>query len=119
MLHLALLSLSLAGGMGRLKDSHRARKREFARLTVCLLFHKCLYYEHDTNAIPDADYDRLERTWRELGRKLKRLGPEDTSPCVGFDERHPDAALARALAAHHLDKYACRDQTTPPLSPST
>ena len=76
------------------------QEKEFHRLTVKLLIHKYLYYECDEASIPDAEYDRIERSWAALGRELGLLGPEDTRPCVGFDWHHVYAEKAAEIGKY-------------------
>lgn len=70
----------------------------FKHATIRLLAHKYAYYVADAPYVSDATYDCEERSWHSMGMKLGVLTADETSPCVGFDEKHPLANKGKALA---------------------
>lgn len=67
--------------------------------TVRLLAHKYAYYILGGYYITDDGYDIEERSWYVMGIALGLLKEDETSPCVGFDWKHPKARRALKLVA--------------------
>lgn len=70
----------------------------FEYATVRLMAHKYAYYILGGHYIDDAGYDVEERSWYVMGRALGLLEPDETSPCIGWDETHPMAPQAIAYS---------------------
>lgn len=70
----------------------------FRYATVRLLAAKYAYYVLSDQFISDLSYDMSEKDWHIMGRALGHLKEDDTSPCVDWNESHPLAAEAIALA---------------------
>lgn len=67
-------------------------------LTIRLMACKYAYYICNNNFIEDYAYDMDEKSWHMMGMALGHLTEEDTSPCIDFDEKHPQAEAGIKLA---------------------
>jgi hypothetical protein len=70
----------------------------FRYATIRLLAAKYAYYVLNDPYQSDIAYDLDEKGWYVMGRALGHLKEDDTSPCVDWNENHPLAAEAIALA---------------------
>lgn len=71
----------------------------FHHSTVRLLAAKYDYYVlcRGETWMSDAAYDITEDGWYVMGQALGLLKEDETSPCVGFDDKHPLASQAIEL----------------------
>lgn len=71
----------------------------FHNSTIRLLAAKYDYYVLCRNEtwMSDIGYDMTEQGWYVMGRALGLLEPDETSPCVGFDNNHPLAQQGKEL----------------------
>ena len=67
------------------------KAEEFVKITIELMAHKYAYYVMDAPIIGDYTYDMLEHGWAKLGEELGLTQEGEHTPCVGFDENHPQA----------------------------
>lgn len=70
----------------------------FHYATVRLLAFKYAYYVLNKYIAEDIQYDGEEKCWYLMGRALKLLDKNETSPCVGFDAKHVLAQKGMELA---------------------
>lgn len=77
-------------------------KELFHTSSVRLMAMKYSYYVLADTFATDDQYDICESGWYVMGRALGVLKVEDTSPCIGWDESHPDAIEGIALARRFL-----------------
>jgi hypothetical protein len=88
--------------------------KQFIILGWSVLYNKCLYYELSGNKrfdklrIDDNTYDRIEKEYKELARKLNK---KPTACIVGFDRHSPSGSCT--LAKVLIDEYdkSRRDKT--------
>jgi len=82
----------------RVKNEAEFCNQLFEEQTVRVLAMKYRYYVTNDPVHKDAAFDLCEWCWYVMGVALKKISREDTSPCIGFDHSHPDAAKAVELA---------------------
>lgn len=73
-------------------------KSLFEYATVRLMCHKYAYYVLQTHFVDDVAYDIEEKSWYIMGRALGLLEEDETSPCVDYDSKHPQAKAGEKLA---------------------
>lgn len=73
-------------------------KELYRHATVRPLAAKYAYYVLDRPYLKDVSYDGSEQGWYIMGRALGVLNEDETSPCVGFNEKHPLAKEAVELS---------------------
>lgn len=66
----------------------------FKKQTIRVLAFKYAYYMDGESLVDDQVYDLEEEDWYIMGRGLGHLKEDETSPCVGFDEKLPLAEEA-------------------------
>jgi hypothetical protein len=72
--------------------------------TLRLLAAKYAYYVCSNPYLSDYAYDGLEQSWYIMGRALGYLKEDEHTPCVDFDEKHPNAEEAVELAKKLMAK---------------
>lgn len=60
-------------------------KVKIDELRTKLWFHRCLYYEYNTNEISDFEYDTLERSLTILESKTEHLIEDSPTRRVGYN----------------------------------
>jgi len=70
----------------------------FNYATIRLLAFKYAYYNLGKTIVKDATYDGEEKSWFIMGAALGYLTEEETSPCIGFNDKHPLSFEAIKLA---------------------
>ena len=73
----------------RVKNERDFCEQLFRDSTIRLLCFKYAYYIKNKSIVKDITYDGIEQGWYLMGRGLKHLKTDETSPCVGFDFKHP------------------------------
>lgn len=70
----------------------------FEYATVRLLAFKYAYYVLSGQIVHDKTYDAEEQSWYVMGRALKQLEKDETSPCIDWNNKHPLAEQGKLLA---------------------
>lgn len=70
----------------------------FRDQTIRLIACKYAYYVESNPFLQDIGYDVAEKCWYIMGIALGHLKEDETSPCVGWDENHPQAKEGIELA---------------------
>jgi len=80
-------------------------EKRFIKLGWLLIESKYRYYKMDDPTLEDSEYDRLEKEYDELAKKLGQI--PTASDMVGFDQNRPSSALAsdKVLGRDPLNKY--------------
>lgn len=73
------------------KKERLEKEKRFIKLGWDILKYKYFYYERNISAVPDHQYDVLERTYDNLAKELN-LSPT-ASDMVGFDNKRPSCQL--------------------------
>lgn len=81
----------------RLKTEKEYCQYLFEYATTRLMCHKYGYYIMNQPLVDDIAYDGEEKSWYLMGRGLKLLKKDETSPCIGFDYNHKFAKLGIEL----------------------
>ena len=81
----------------RVKEDREFCISLFEHLTLYIMAYKYAYYIMDNPMVKDVTYDLGEKNWYMMGRGLKLLSKDETSPCVGFDYSHKYATLGIEL----------------------
>lgn len=75
--------------------------KSFEKLSWELLRYKVAYYCFDTTLVADATYDKLEREYVKLCKKLKK--PNTIQSMVGVDLNRPSVMLVRDKLKREMD----------------
>lgn len=88
----------------------------FEHQTARLIAMKYYYYVLGRFIVKDDGYDVAEKEWYIMGRALGILEEDETSPCIGYDNKHPmnrrGLKIAGSLKFGSDDSYTRYTQTS-------
>ncbi len=82
----------------RIEEDREFCEELYLHATIRLMACKYAYYICNNNFIEDYEYDMEEKGWHIMGQALGHLTEDDTSPCIDFDYKHPQANAGILLA---------------------